>query len=94
MVKELAEASPPVGCVRSADRDHLHVEGAYTARTPGLAKGVPFQEPQEAEALEAAEIEAGRASPPVLVPRQKHVGPQALVALLGPAAGDQEGQAF
>jgi hypothetical protein len=94
MVKELAEASPPVGCVPGADRDHLHVEGAYTARTPGLAEGVPFQEPQEAEALEAAEVEAGRAGPPAPVFGQKHVRPQALVALLGPAAGDQEGQAF
>lgn len=91
MVKELVEASPSLACFPGADRDHLHMEGAYTIRTPGLAEGVPFQEPQEAEALEAAEIEAGRAGPRVSVPGQKHVRPQALVALLGPAAGGQEG---
>jgi len=40
MVKELVEASPPVGCIRSADWDHLHVEGAHLTGTPGLAEGI------------------------------------------------------
>lgn len=94
MVKELVEASPPLTGFPGADRDHLHVEGAYMTRTPGLAQGIPFQEPQEAEALEAAEIEAGRVGSPVSVPGQKHVGSQRFVALLGPTAGGQEGRAF
>ena len=94
MEKELIEASPPVGCVRGADRDDLHVEGANTTRTPGLAEGIPVQEPQETKALETAKVEAGRAGPPVSVHGQKHMGSQGFVALLGPVAGGQEGHAF
>jgi hypothetical protein len=93
-VEELVKASPTVGCVRGAHRDHLYVKGAHTTRVPGFSDRVAFQEPEETEALEAAVLEASRARPGTPVPRQKHVGPQRFVALLGPAADDQEGQAL
>lgn len=93
-MKELVEASPSLGCVRRADRDHLHVEGAHLTRMPGLAEGISFQEPQETKAFEAAEVEAGHAGPPVSALGQKHMGSQGFVALLGPAARCPEGHAF
>ncbi len=91
MVEKLVEASPTVGYVSRAHRDHLHVESAHPIRAPRLAHRVPFQESEQAKALEAAELEAGRARPGASVPRQKHVRTQGFVALLGPAADGYEG---
>ena len=74
------EASPTVGRVRGAHRDHLHVESAHPIRAPRLAHRVPFQEPEQAKALEAAELEAGGTRPGASLPRHKHVRTQRFVA--------------
>jgi len=58
LVEELVKASPTGRRVSGAHGNHLHVEGANTIRPPGLADGVPLQEPEEAKALEAAKVEA------------------------------------
>ncbi len=91
MVEKLVEASPTVGCVRTAHRDHLHVEGAHPIRAPRLAYRVPFQEPEQAKTLEAAQLEAGCTRPGASIPGHKHVRTQRFVALLGPAADGYEG---
>ena len=52
------------------------------APAPGSAQRVMVEQAQESIASEATQTEARRCSPPLLIAREEHIGPQGFVALL------------
>lgn len=67
---------------RRADRDQVHLKAADDAAGPFLTHGIALEEPEQAEALDATNVEAHWCRARALDVREKQVRTQCFVAPL------------